>query len=35
VAKVEVVGGGGVLASGSVIDSRTNDPTTVPMDRLD
>lgn len=30
-AKVEVVSGNGVLASASVIDSRTNDPTTIPM----
>jgi hypothetical protein len=30
-AKIEVVAGGGVLASASVIDSRTNDPTTIPL----
>jgi len=32
-AKVEVVSGFGVLASASVVDSRTNDPTTIPMVR--
>ena len=30
-AKVEVLSGSGVFASASVIDSRTNDPTTVAM----
>ncbi len=32
-AKVEVVSGSGLLTSASVIDSRTNDPTTIPMKR--
>jgi hypothetical protein len=32
-ATVEVTSGGGVLASASVIDSRTNDATTIPMKR--
>lgn len=32
-ARVEVTNGRGVLASASVIDSRTNDPTTIPMVR--
>lgn len=31
--RVEVLSGRGVLASASVIDSRTNDPTTIPMVR--
>jgi hypothetical protein len=29
-AEVEVVSGGGIITSASVIDSRTNDPTTIP-----
>jgi hypothetical protein len=32
-AKVEVIRGSGILCSASVIDSRTNDPTTIPMKR--
>lgn len=32
-AKIEVITGFGILASGSVIDSRSNDPTTVPLVR--
>ena len=32
-AEVEVTSGSGVLASASVIDGRTNDPTTIPMSR--
>jgi hypothetical protein len=29
-AEVEVLSGGGIITSASVIDSRTNDPTTIP-----
>jgi hypothetical protein len=32
-AKIEVITGSGILASGSVIDSRSNDPTTIPLVR--